>query len=299
MEIFNKKSLAKDEIIQFEISDDITKKVTNFYSENPFPSYNNDENKYSLIVKGDKNIFAKEFKDFIGLNKKVLEVGSGTSQFALYLSIGTNNQIFALDPTLESLKLGQKFAKSNNIENTYFVKADIFDDVLNEKVFDFVLCNGVLHHTKDPYDAFKIVLKSLKKDGIIVLGLYNRIARIRTLIRKYLYKIFGKKIVMIFDPHLRKTDKNLKEKIEAWIKDQYEHPVESLHSFDEILNWFKINNVEFVNSMPHCNLFSDPKNIFEKSQKGNFFTRLLSQILMIFSSYGSEGGVFIFIGKKV
>ena len=31
MEIFNKKSLAKDEIIQFEISDDITKKVTNFY----------------------------------------------------------------------------------------------------------------------------------------------------------------------------------------------------------------------------------------------------------------------------
>ena len=104
---------------------------------------------------------------------------------------------------------------------------------------------------------------------------------------------------MIFDPHLRKTDKNLKEKIEAWIKDQYEHPVEKLHSFDEILNWFKINNVEFVNSIPHCNLFSDPKNNLEKSHKGNFFTRLLSQILMIFSSYGSEGGVFIFIGKKV
>ena len=157
----------------------------------------------------------------------------------------------------------------------------------------------MLHHTKDPYEAFKIVLKPLKKDGIIVLGLYNRIARIRTLIRKYLYKIFGKKIIMIFDPHLRKTDKNSKEKIEAWIKDQYEHPVESLHSFDEILNWFKMNNVEFVNSIPHCNLFSDPKNIFEKSQKVNFFTRLLSQILMIFSSYGSEGGVFIFIGKKV
>ena len=299
MEIFNKKSLNKDEIIQFEISDDVTKKVSNFYGKNPFPSYDNDENKYSLILKGNKNIFAKEFKDFIGLNKKVLEVGSGTSQFALYLSIGTNNQIFALDPTLESLKLGQKFAKSNNIKNTYFVKADIFDDVLNEKVFDFIWCNGVLHHTKNPYEAFKIVLKPLKKDGIIVLGVYNRIARIRTLIRKYLYKIFGKKIVMIFDPYLRKIDRNSKEKIEAWIKDQYEHPVESLHSFDEILNWFKVNNVEFVNSMPHCNLFSDPKNIFEKNLEGNFFTRLLSQILMIFSSYGSEGGVFIFIGKKV
>ena len=106
-------------------------------------------------------------------------------------------------------------------------------------------------------------------------------------------------MVMIFDPYLRKIDRNSKEKIEAWIKDQYEHPVESLHSFDEILNWFKVNNVEFVNSIPRCNLFSDPKNIFEKNLEGNFFTRLLSQILMIFSSYGSEGGVFIFIGKKV
>ena len=80
-----------------------------------------------------------------------------------------------------------------------------------------------------------------------------------------------------------------------------------LEKWGKIENWniaqgninIKDSNVEFVNSMPHCNLFSDPKNIFEKSQKGNFFTRLLSQILMIFSSYGSEGGVFIFIGKKV
>ena len=25
---------------------------------------------------------------------------------------------------------------------------------------------------------------------------------------------------------------------EAWIKDQYDHPVERTHSFDEVLNWF-------------------------------------------------------------
>ena len=70
---------------------------------------------------------------------------------ALYFSIGTNNQIYALDSTLDSLKLGKRFAELNNIKNTYFIKADIFDDVLNEETFDFIWCDGVLHHTKNAY----------------------------------------------------------------------------------------------------------------------------------------------------
>ena len=50
--------------------------------------------------------------------------------------------------------------------------------------------------------------------------------------------------------------------------------------------------------MPNCDPFSKEKNIFEKDEKGNFFKRLLRQILMIFSAYGGEGGLFIFIGRK-
>ena len=163
MEVFKKKGSIKDGIIQFEVNENITKKVADFYRKNPFPNYDNNEDKYSLTTKGDKNKFAKEFKNLIGFNKKVLEVGSGTSQMALYFSIGTNNQIYALDSTLDSLKLGKRFAELNNIKNTYFIKADIFDDVLNEETFDFIWCDGVLHHTKNAYDAFKIIIKSLKK----------------------------------------------------------------------------------------------------------------------------------------
>ena len=298
MELFKKKGIIKNGIIQFQINEDVTKKVTSFYTENPFPNYDKNETKYSLTLKGDKNKLAKDFKHFIGFNKKILEVGSGTSQLALYFSIGTNNQVFALDPTLSSLKLGKKFAEINKINNIHFVNADIFDDVLNKEIFDFIWCDGVLHHTKNPYNAFKIILKSLKKNGIIIIGLYNKFARIRTLMRKYLYKVFGKKFVMLFDPHLRKLNKDSKEKIVAWIKDQYEHPVESLHSFDEILNWFSVNNIEFISAIPSCSLYSDQKNIFEKGEKGNFVTRLLKQVLMIFSPYGGEGGLFVFIGRK-
>ena len=43
----------------------------------------------------------------------------------------------------------------NTIKDIDFINADIFDDVLTDKFFDFIWCNGVLHHTKDPYEAFQ------------------------------------------------------------------------------------------------------------------------------------------------
>mgnify|MGYP000627965712 CR=1 FL=1 len=104
---------------------------------------------------------------------------------------------------------------------------------------------------------------------------------------------------MIFDPMLRNIKKKSKEQIEAWIKDQYTHPVESTHTFDEVLKWFKMNNIEFVNSIPESSPFYYIKgNIFEKGSKATFIERILQQFFMIFSSFGGEGGLFIFIGKK-
>ena len=57
------------------------------------------------------------------------------------------------------------------------------------------------------------------------------------------------------DPYLRSLDKeNSEKKINSWIRDQYEHPVESLHTLDEVLSWFKNNNIEYINSIPKCNM---------------------------------------------
>jgi 2-polyprenyl-3-methyl-5-hydroxy-6-metoxy-1,4-benzoquinol methylase len=115
------------------------------------------------LEKGNKNYLTSKFKNFIGYKKNVLEVGCGTGQLSLYFAIGTNNNVLGLDPTIESLLIAQNFAKKNNIDNIEFINSDIFDDVLNDEVFDFIWCNGVLHHTKNPYLGFKILIKSLKK----------------------------------------------------------------------------------------------------------------------------------------
>ena len=302
MHFFNehsKKYFIKEGIIyKKNITDKTTKKVTDFYKVAPFPNYKSNDNKATILEKGDRNFLSSEFKKLIGYKKNILEVGCGTGQMSNYFAIGTNNYVVGLDPTIESLKLASDFVEKNNIDNIEFINADIFDDVLKKDFFDFIWCNGVLHHTKDPYSAFEITVKSLKKEGFILLGLYNKIGRIRTIIRRYIYKIFGKNFLMLFDPTLRNLKESKEEQL-AWIRDQYTHPVESLHTIDQVLNWFKKNNIEFINSIPSSDFeLNEFENIFEKRSTGSKFSRLLNQIFMTFGSLGSDGGLFIVIGKK-
>ena len=298
MEYLKKKLEIIDEIKSSKINDAVAKKVTSFYTTKPFPNYKIDDDKISISEKGNNNYLASKFKQFVGYNKNVLEVGCGTGQLSIYFSTGNNNLIVSLDATLESLKVAKNFANKNNISNIEFVNTDIFDDVLTENYFDFVWCNGVLHHTKDPYKAFSIILKSLKKEGYILVGLYNKFGRIRTLIRKYLYKVFGKKFLKIFDPTLKKL-KISEDEQNAWIHDQYLHPQESLHTIDEVLEWFDKNNIEFISSIPSCDFdISDTSDLFIKQSRGNYLTRFLKQITMIFNTLGSDGGLFVLIGKK-
>ena len=287
-----------DELICFDIIDKSTKKVTEFYKETPFPNYKENDNRSTILKKGDQNILASQFKKFTGFKKNILEVGCGTGQISVYFSIGSNNNIVGLDPTIESLKIAKNFTKKNEISNITFVNADIFDDVLVDNFFDFIWCNGVLHHTKDPYKAFEILIKSLKKEGYVMIGLYNKIGRIRTLIRKYLYKIFGEKLLTFLDPTLKNLKNNNKEK-NAWIRDQYIHPIETLHTIDEVLMWFNKNDIEYISSIPSCDfVINEYGNIFEKKKIGTSFSRIYNQILMMFNSLGSDGGLFIVIGKK-
>lgn len=298
--MFKLQPKLKDGIISFDLNDKTTKSVTQFYEIEPFPNYSSNENKRSLLEKGDSNYLSKKLKEFIGFNKSFIEIGSGTSQLSNYLAAGTNNKIYAFDPTEGSLRLGYNFASENNINNVTFVNADIFDDVLEDEIFDFVWCSGVLHHTKDPFLGFKIIQKSLKPNGYIIIGLYNKYGRFRTFVRQILYKIFGRKFIMFMDPYLRSLDrKTSQRKINSWIRDQYEHPVEQSHTFDEVLKWFDDYDIEFINSIP--SIGRDENNLYfrqSSSGRGNGISRVLSQIKMIFGKLGGEGGLFIMIGRK-
>ncbi len=296
---FKKEFTSSGNLVSFPVSGQVTKKVTEFYDVAPFPNYKDNDNKSTILERGNRNQLSRRLKEFIGFNRSFLEVGSGTSQLSNYLAIGSNSEIFAFDPTLTSLKLGHEFAIKNSISNVTFVNADVFEDVFEDEVFDVVWSSGVLHHTKDPAGGFDLICKYAKRDGIVIVGLYNWYGRLRTHIRRFFYRIFGVRYLMMFDPVLRNADANSAEKVKSWIRDQYIHPVESCHSFDEVLRWFDKNNIEFINSIPSCEIqLGKESDLFKKSSRSSRYERIWQQVIMIFTSLGGEGGLFIFVGRK-
>ena len=296
----NDKFLVKDGIPDFYIDDGdkITKAQKNFYEDIKFPNYNGIENFADLIDKAKKSIFAEKLDKEIPMHSRVLEAGCGTGQLSLFLS-KYNRQVFSIDLSLGSLKLGESFRENNQINNVYFLRMNLFNLLFPKNFFDVIVSNGVLHHTNNPKMAFNELTKCLKKNGYIIIGLYHKYGRAFTKIRQFMIKYFGDGLKIL---DKRNIDRNLSsEKRYAWFNDQYKNPKESTHTYFEILEWFNDSGIEFISSIPfsYSNNFT-VNNLFEKQKKINKFDIFFKELFQSFSyKQIKEGGFFIMIGKKI
>ena len=124
---FLKKNLVdNDGVLSFPITDDKTKKVTDFYKITPFPNYKTNDDRRTILEKGNRNTLAQQFKKYIGNNKTVLEIGCGTGQLSIYFALESNNKIISLDPTLTSLNLAKDFAKKKSYFKYFISKCRYF-----------------------------------------------------------------------------------------------------------------------------------------------------------------------------
>jgi len=158
-----------------------------------------------------------------------------------------------------------------------------------------VISNGVLHHTHDTRKALGSISQLVKPGGHIILGLYNRIGRLRTDLRRGLRRVFGDRI-LVLDPRLRKGLSP--ERRRAWMRDQYFHPQERKHSISEVIRWFEETGFSFVSSIPKIvGTFSEGEQIFQPQSPGTRVDRILTEIEMLFSDLGGGGGLFVCVGK--
>jgi ubiquinone/menaquinone biosynthesis C-methylase UbiE len=273
---------------------DLTSIQSEFYNEIKFPNYDNIDDFGSLIDKASKSIFAKKLDEEIPTGSCVLEAGCGTGQMSLYLS-RRNRKIYGIDLSKGSLIEAEKFRKKNEIKNVYFQRMNIFNLCFKNNFFDVIISNGVLHHTHTPELAFNKLVKVLKKDGLIVIGLYHKYGRLVTKLRQKLISIFGEKM-MFTDPRFKRSNISDQKKY-AWFLDQYKNPSETVHTVSEILGWFEKNSLEFISSIPFD--FQVNKSLFEKNEIPSKLKLNIKEITQMFSSSQiEEGGFFIMIGKK-
>lgn len=277
--------------------EDVTNKEKAFYEETPFPNYEDFENVGDLVQKAERGIFASLLNEQIPFNVKVLEVGCGTGQLTNFLGVA-HRVVFGADMCVNSLSLGQEFKTKNGLERVGFYQMNLFRPIFKEETFPIVICNGVLHHTSDPFGGFRSISKLVKKGGYILIGLYNTYGRIITDIRRHIFNVFNDRWKFL-DPRLRSKDVGDLKKL-TWFMDQYKNPHESKHTIGEVLKWFDQTGFAFVNSIPKSKAFkafSRQEKLFSPNPRGNCLDHFLVQTNLMFRG-SKEGGFFVMIGKR-
>ncbi len=274
---------------------DVTHAVQDFYEDAPFPNYNDIDTLQTFLARAHAGVFARLLSAQIPINSTVLEIGCGTGQLCNFLAATCMAEVYGADMTLASLRLGRAFADRNRIAGIRFLQMNLFRPSIRKESMDVVIANGVLHHTYDTKKAFMSVAGLVKPGGHLLVGLYNRIGRLRTDIRRGLYRLLGEPALRL-DPYLR--TRLSPEKRRAWIKDQYLHPQERKHAMSEVLEWLDSAGFAFVSSIPRIRGgFSRDERIFEPQDAGTAIDRLVAETGMMFT-HGHEGGLFIMIGRK-
>ncbi len=165
-----------------DINDGISIKVKKQYEENPYPRWTNlglsiQPRSIKEVIK-DINLNIDLKKINFSKNSEILIAGCGTGQHALTTASKYNNsKILALDLSFNSLAYAKRKAEELNCKNIEFIQGDILDLKKLNKKFDIIESVGVLHHMAEPLTGWEALSNCLKKDGLMLIGLYSEKAR--------------------------------------------------------------------------------------------------------------------------
>jgi SAM-dependent methyltransferase len=271
-----------------------TETVRQFYEQTPFPGYPPHDSLAWLRLRAERSRFAGLLDRAIPGDARIVEVGCGTGQMSLYLA-RADRMVIGVDLTLASLRLAARAAARFGIAQARFVESDLNRPALREGAFDVVYSSGVLHHTPDPRAAFGRIARLARPGGMIVVGLYNAVARLPLRARRAAARLTGFRWIP-FDPILRDR-RNEPDRREAWLRDQYRHPEEHRHTHGEVLRWFAENGVDYVRAFPSALLADDSEELFAPAEDCWAPEAWLAQLGWM-RSLGAEGGLFVMVGRR-
>lgn len=284
--------------------DSILRVVNEFYEANPFPGFDPGKYETRADLVERSSWYARRVDAEIPFDASVADIGCGTGQLASFLAL-KGRRVLGVDYSERSLGLAETLKERLALPTVQFRRLDLLDWDLPEASFDFVFCNGVLHHTSDPYQGFRNLVRITKPGGRIIVGLYNRYGRLMLLVRRRVVALLSR-----FDSQARRRAirKQLVEddgdelRRHTWYADQYEHPHESTHTVGEVLDWFRENGIRYVSSFPKAELFgSGGKRIFRPRQAAGWRRSAPAHGLVQLGwivTQNAGGGYFVLIGQK-
>ncbi len=130
-------------------------KVAEKYAKSPI----RDMDAYAYTLERTRSYLAK--------SDRVLELGCGTGSTALLLADAVD-QFTAADISPNMIRIANRKAVDEGVENVRFVVAEFFDQALNDGPYDVVLAHNLIHLIEDTTGALRHVASLLKPGGIFI-----------------------------------------------------------------------------------------------------------------------------------
>jgi len=121
-------------------------------------------------------------------NARVLDMGCGSGRYSIALSLLGAKEVVGVDYQAKAFLASQEYCNKKSL-NVKFQEANVLNLPFEDASFDFVFCNGVLHHTSSIEQGIGELFRVLKKPGKAFLYLYGS-GGIFWTTRKVMRKIF-------------------------------------------------------------------------------------------------------------
>lgn len=268
-----------------ETRERIGRKVRTFYEGCSFPGYEDFQTPADLIEKAKRGVYARLLDEQLPLKLgvRILDAGCGTGQLAIFLSL-VRRQVLGVDFSFASLVKATTFRSRFGLGNARFAQMDLFDLGLKDESFDYVFRNGVLHHTANADGVFCNLCRLVRPGGYITIGLYNTYGRLLLYLRRWLFRMTHDRLTWL-DFFMRQRSIG-PERRRIWFMDQYRNPQDTTFTVDDVLEWFRKNGIQYVNSVPRITLREQGtggQRLFEPQDPGHSLEHLLCQLGWIFS----------------
>jgi SAM-dependent methyltransferase len=127
---------------------------------------------------------AKDWTEFLNKKTSILDAGCGNGRVTALMRMYSNpatTKITGIDLVAADI------ARTNLLdsENIQFYTKDLLEDLSDIGKFDFIYCQEVLHHTKNPYASFQNLVSCLEDGGEIAIYVYKKKAPTREFVDDY------------------------------------------------------------------------------------------------------------------
>jgi len=126
-------------------------------------------------------------KGFYREFKTVLEVGPGSGFNARFMAENCPGEVFALDISDAAYTV---FENTRGLGNCHVVQADLMEAPFSDEAFDFIIADGVLHHTPDTRAAVRALYRKLKPGGRFFFYVYRKMGAARVFCDEHIRKNF-------------------------------------------------------------------------------------------------------------